>query len=296
MEGERSRAQEDPEETRLRRGAKEKLGGGVAVSVKESFNDASGLTRLHLGPQAKGHQVACHFFPGVSLLPDADVAEIVKPHKHPVPPAKPSQNNRQPAGNEPRRNQTFLVHANRCAKEALLTHLSVLKRQEQGPDHRTDRVLKVRNQLNRQKGKGSSLLPAEKTSNGDLLFPELREELNGIAPIRGELSIAIRTAADGARMSNRRRKINLTGQKRFPVFPRGLEFVKVGELNLSAPCPQGGRLLAAQTFGPASLLGLVIFSRSIPYLAHSPTLISSVRTPRKFFSPYRHHSEGDNTS
>jgi len=293
MEGERSRAQEDPEETKLRRGPEEKLGGGVAVSVKESFNDASGLTPWHQGPEAKGHQVACHFFPGEGLLPDC--AEVIKPHKHPVPPAKPSQNNRQPAGNEPRRNQTFLVHASRCAKEALLTHLPVLKRQEECPDHCTDRVLKVGDQLDRQRRKGPSPFPAEKTSNGDLFFPELREELDGIPPIRGDFSIAIRTAADGARMSNRRRKINLTGQKRFPVFPKGFEFVKIGELNLSAPRSQGGRLLAAQTFGPASLLGLVIFSMSIPYLAHSSTLISSVRLPRQIFSPYRNHTEGDNS-
>jgi hypothetical protein len=287
MEGGRSWAQENPEETRLRRGPEEKLGCGVAVSVKESFNDTPGLTRLHLGPQAKGHQVACHFFPGVSLLPDADGAEVVKPNQRPVPPAKPPQNNRQPVGNEPGSDKTFGVHASRCAKEALLTHLSVLKRQEQRPNHGTDRVLKVRNQLDRQEGKGSSLLPAHKACNGDLLFPKLREELNGIAPIGGELSIAIRTAADRADRSNGGRKINLTGEKGFSVFPKSLEFVKVGELNFSAPCSQGGRLWAAQTFRPASLLGLVIFPRSIPYLTHSPTLTSSVMTARKHSYPYR---------
>jgi hypothetical protein len=277
----------------LRGGAEEKLGGSVAVSVKESFNDASGVTPWHLRPEAKGHQVACHFFPGESLLPDC--AEVIKPHKHPVPPAKPSQNNREPAGNEPGGEEAFGVHASRCAKEALLTHLSALKRQEQCPDHCTDRILKVGDQLDRQGGKGPSLPPAHKACNGGLLFPKLREELNGIPPIRGDLSITVRMAADGAVRSNGGRKINLTGQKRFAVFPKGLEFVKVGELNLSAPRSQGGGLLAAQTFGPASLLGVVIFSRSIPYLAHSLTLISSVRTPRKFFSPHRHHSEGDNT-
>jgi len=276
----------------LRRGAEEKLGGGVAVSVKESSSDASGRRPCGQWPEAKGHQVACHFFPGESLLPDC--AEVIKPHKHPVPPAKPSQNNRQPAGDEPRSNQTFLVHANRCAKEALLTHLPVLKRQEECPDHCTDCILKVGDQLDRQVGKGPSLLPAHKACNRGLLFPKLREELNGIPPIRGDLSITVRLAADGAVRSNGGRKINLTGQKRFPVFPKGIEFVKVGELNLSAPRSQGGGLLAAQTFGPASLLGLVIFSRSIPYLAHSSTLISSVRLPRKSFSPYRNHTEGDN--
>jgi hypothetical protein len=229
MEGGRSwEGWENPEETRLRRGAEEKLGGGVAVSVKESFNDGFGVTRLHLGPQAKGREVACHFFPGESLLPDADCAEVVKPHKHPVSQTKPPRNNHEPTGNEPGGHETFGVHASRCAKEALLTHLSALKRQKQGSDHRTDRVLKVGDQLDRQGGKGPSPLPAYKTSNGNLLLPELGEELNGIPPIGGDLSIAIRTAADRADGSNGGGKINLPGQKGFPVFPKGLEFVKVG--------------------------------------------------------------------
>jgi len=272
-------------ETGLRRGTEEKLGCSVAVSVKESLNDGLGVTRLNLGPQAKGHEVACHFFPVRSLLPDADRAEVVKPNQRPVTSAKPPQDNHEPAGNEPGGNKTFGIHANGCAKEPLLTHLPALKRQKECPDHCPDRVLEVRHQLDRQNGKGPSSLPAEKTSNGDLLFPELREKLDSISPIGGNLSIALRTATDGADGSNGGRKINPTGQKRFLVFPKGLEFVKVGELNFSAPRSQGGRFWAAQTFGPASLLGLVIFPRSIPYLAHSPTLISSVRLPRKFFPP-----------
>jgi hypothetical protein len=73
----------------LRRCAEEKLCCGVAVSVKESLNQAFGVTPWHLGPEAEGHEVACHFFPGESLFADADCAEVVKPHKHPVPPAKP---------------------------------------------------------------------------------------------------------------------------------------------------------------------------------------------------------------
>jgi hypothetical protein len=279
----------------LGRDPEKKPGCGVAVSVKESFNDALSVTPWHLRLQAKGHEVACHFFPGRRLLPDPDLAEVVKSPKRPVPPAKPLQNNRQPAGNEPRGNKAFGIHANRCAIEALLTHLPELKRQKQGPDHRTDRVLKVRDQLNRQEGKGLSPLPAHKASNGDLFFPEFGEELNGMPPIRGDFSIATRTAADRAQRSNGRRKINLTGKKSFSVFPKGPEFVKVGELNFSAPCSQGGRLWAAQTFGPASLLGSVIFLRSIPYLAHSPTFISSVRTPRKSSSPNHGYIEGDNS-
>jgi len=217
-------------------------------------------------------------------LSSADFAEVVKSNKRPVSSAKPSQNNAHPAGNEPGGNQAFRVHVNRCAVEALLTHLPVLKRQKQGPDHRTDCILTVWDQLNRQEGKSPSPLIAHKASYGDLILVELGEKLNGIPPIRSDLSIAIRTVADGAQGANGRKKIKLTGKKGFSVFPKGLEFVKVGELNFSAPCSQGGRLWAAQTVGPASLLGLVIFPRSIPYLAHSPTLISSAKISCKYQS------------
>jgi hypothetical protein len=269
-------------EAELGRNPEKELGCGMAISVKKSLNDLLGVSPWHLRPQAKGHEVASHFFPGRLLLSGADFAEVVKSHKRPVSPAKPSQNNRHPAGNEPGGNQAFGVHINRCAIEALLPHVPVLKRQKQGPDHRTDRVLKVRDQLNRQEGKSPSPFSTYKAGNGDFLLLEFGEDLNGIPPIRSDLSIAIRTVADGARRPNGGRKINLTGKEGFSVFPKGLKFVKVGELNFSAPCSQGERLWAAQTFGPPSLLGLVIFPRSIPYLAHSPTLISLVKISCKY--------------
>ena len=242
------------------------------------------MTPRYQGPQAKGYEVTCHFFPGPTLLPAADRAQVIKPNQRSVPSAKPAHNNCQPASNKPGGNKTFGVHADRRTKEALLTHLPALKCQKQGPDHRTDRILKVGNQLKGQEGKSPSPLPAAKASDGDLLFPELREKLNGTPPIGGDLSVAIRTATDGAHRSNRGRKINPAGQKRFAVFPKGLEFVKVGQLNLSAPRSQGGRFWAAQTFGPVSLSGLVIFPRSIPSLAHSPTLISLVKISCKYQS------------
>ena len=62
---------------------------GTAVSVKNSFDDAFGVTPGRPRPQSKGQEVACHFFPGRHLLPDPDLAEVVKPNKDPVPPAKP---------------------------------------------------------------------------------------------------------------------------------------------------------------------------------------------------------------
>ena len=137
--------------------------------------------------------------------------------------------------------------------EALLTHLPELKAQKQGPDHRTDRVLKVRDQLNRQEGKGPSLLPAHKAGDGDLLLPESWEQLNHMPPIRGDLSIAFRPVADGAHRPNGRRKINLTGKKGFSVFPKGLKSVNVGKLNFSAALLTRGRALGSYTIGSASL-------------------------------------------
>jgi hypothetical protein len=62
-----------------------------------------------------------------------------------------------------------------------------------------------------------------------------------MTPIRGDLSIAFRTVADGAHRPNRRRKINLTGKKGFPVFPKGLKSVNVEKLNFSAALLTRGR-------------------------------------------------------
>jgi len=74
-----------------------------------------------------------------------------------------------------------------------------------------------------------------------------------MTPIRGDLSIAFRTIADRAHRPNGRRKINLTGKKGFSVFPKGSEFVKVGELNFSAALLTRGRALGSYTIGSASL-------------------------------------------
>jgi hypothetical protein len=266
----------------LRRGAEEELGCVVAVSVKESLKKRP---PLHLGPPAKGDKVTGCFFPGPRPARGAQRAEVVKPNEHPVSTAKPFQNDGQPAGNQPWGHKALRVQRHRGAIETLATHLPKLKPQQEGPDHRSDRVLEVGDQLQRQQGEGSPPLAADKPRNGDPLFLELREELNGIAPIRGDLPIAVRFPTDGTQRSKGGGKINTTGKKRFPVFPRGLEFVNVGQLDFSVPRSQGGRLWAAQTFGPVSPGGLVILPRSIPYLVNPPTVISSVRIPHKSPSP-----------
>ena len=112
--------------------------------------------------------------------------------------------------------------------ETLLTHLPTLKTHKQRPDDSTDRVLEIRNQLDWQQGKGPPPPSAYKTRNGNLLLLELWKQFNDVAPVRGDLSITIRGTTDGASRTNIGEKIDLTGQKRFLVFPNGFECVKVG--------------------------------------------------------------------
>ena len=76
-------------EAELGRNPEEELGCGTAISVKKSLNDLLGVIAGHLRYQAKGREVASHFFPGRLVLLGADFAEVVKSHKRAVSPAKP---------------------------------------------------------------------------------------------------------------------------------------------------------------------------------------------------------------
>ena len=133
--------------------------------------------------------------------------------------------------------------------KTFLPHLPALQYQEQGPYHSIHGVLEVGDQLGRQYRKGLFPLIAEKTGNRNALFLKLREQVNGISPVGGNLSVAILLATDRADRSKERDKINLTGKKRFLVFPNALVCVRVGKLDFSAPCPQGGRLMALTPWG-----------------------------------------------
>jgi hypothetical protein len=167
---------------------------------------------------------------------------------------KPLHNDRQPAGNQPRSDLTVRIHRYRCAKETPLAHLPTPKTHKQRPHHRTDRVLKVGYQLDREQRKGPAVPWAQKARNGNSLLLEVRKQLNGIPPVRGNLSIAIKIATDRAERPNKGEKIDLTGQKRFFVFPNRLESVKVGKLNCSAALLTRGQVFALpRTFRPASL-------------------------------------------
>jgi len=133
--------------------------------------------------------------------------------------------------------------------KTLLSHLSALQHQEQGPYHGIHGVLMVWNQLGRQYGKGRLPLIAEKTGNRNALFLELREQVNGISPVGGNLPVATLLATDGTVRSKERDKVNLAGKKNFLVFPNALVCVRVGKLDSSAPCPHGSRLTALTPLG-----------------------------------------------
>lgn len=153
----------------------------------------------------------------------------------------------------------------------------------------------VGNQLGRQRRERPQPACAHKPRNRNALFLELREQVRGIAPVGGNRSIATGLAANRTARPKEGAKINLAGKKRLLVFPNRLKCVRKGKLNLSAPCPRGGRRRAAQTFGTASLRVLVILPRSISYPAISPSLISSVFSHRKFSALSRRYIVGDNT-
>jgi len=162
---------------------------------------------------------------------------------------QPEHNHPQPAGNQPWGQKTVRIHGYRGAMKTLLSHLPAVENQEQSPDHGIHGVLEVGDQLGRQYGKG--LLPpvAQKAGNRNALFPELREQLNGISPVGGNLTVATLLATHRAGRSKERDKINLTGKKTFLVFPNALVCVRVGKLDFSAPCPQGSRRTALTPLG-----------------------------------------------
>ena len=164
-------------------------------------------------------------------------------------PPKPKDNRCQPVGNQPRSHEALRVYRHRCTMKALLSHLPAPDTQEQGSHHGIDRVLKVGNQLDRQRRKGPPASAADKARNRNAFFPELREQLNGISPVGGNLPIASLLTTDRTGRPKEGEKIDLTGKKALLVFPNRLQCVRVGKLNLSAPCPRGAGFGLLKPFG-----------------------------------------------
>ena len=145
----------------------------------------------------------------------------------------------QPAGHEPRGDKALRVHLDAGSPEPGLPGLTVPEPKEQGQDHCVYRVLVVGDQLEWKERKGLAGAIAQGPGNGDKFFSKLGEQVNGIPLVRGDLPVAVGLSADGAGRAYVRENIDSPGKECFLVFPNGVVGVMVGELNLSAPCPQG---------------------------------------------------------
>ncbi len=276
----------------LRRGSEEKAFRGAAVSRK-GFSEQRRPTGLSLPPQTE--KVSRYLLPSPGSVGSGHVAQIVPLPEHGMSTSKSPKDRNQPKGHQPRGEQTVLINPHRGTVETLLSHLPAPHAQEQRPHNSICRILNIGDQLNRQQREGPRAPSAQETGNGDAFLLKPRKQFNGIAPVGSDRPVTMISPANGASGSDKGGKINPTGKKRFLVFPNRSICVRVGKLNLSAPCMQGSRLKAAQTLWPASLQPLVILPRSISYLVNSPTLISSVNLPRKFLTPCLRYIEGDNT-
>lgn len=93
----------------------------------------------------------------------------------------------------------------------------------------------VGNQLGRQHREGSPATAAHKARYRNALLLELRKQLNRMAPVGRDGPIATGPAADRTPRPKEGEKIDLTGKKRFFVFPNRFKSVRKGKLNLSAP-------------------------------------------------------------
>jgi hypothetical protein len=136
----------------------------------------------------------------------------------------------------------------------------------------------------------------QKAGNRHLLFFEFRKQINGISPVIFNAFITMETTADGTCGTDVSHKIDCVRKESFFVFPNGLKSVNVGKLNSSAALParrQGPWL--PQTVWPVSLQGLVVLSRSIPYLSTATTPIPLVHALCKYTSSYLNGSESINS-
>jgi hypothetical protein len=199
----------------LRRRTEEKQPCAPAVSVNERLKQ--GRTNdvrwppAYLRLPAKTQKIADCLLPGRASMGSTDLCQVVKPSQDRVGTPKPLHHHRQPACNQPRAEQTLRVHPHRGPMETSLSHLPALDTQEQGSHHGIDRVLKVRNQLDRQRRKGPPASAAHKPRNRNAFFPELREQLNGISPVGSNLPIARLLTTDRTRRPKEGEKIDPSG-------------------------------------------------------------------------------------
>jgi len=210
----------------LRRCTQKKQPGASAIAVSERLKQGP-PTYLRLA--AKTHKIARCLLPGPSSVRGADICQVVKSSQDGMGTPKPEHNPCQPAGNQPRGDEALLVHRYRGTMKALLPHLSAPQAQEQSSYHGIHSVLMVGNQLNRQRRKTPLPSTAHKTRNRNAFLLELREQVNSISPVGGNLPTTTLLTTDRTGRPKEGEKIDLTGKKGFLAFPNGLVCVRVGK-------------------------------------------------------------------
>jgi len=187
---------------------------------------------------------------------------------------KSAQNHHQPTKYEPCGYSAFRGYRCLCPTTTDVTQLPTGNTQQEGPDDCVGSVLKVGNQLDGQQRKGALMRSTQKPGDGYFFFPESWKQINGIPPVIFNTFITMKTMADGALGTNISHKIDR--KKGFFVFPNGLEFVNIGELNFSAALPtrrQGPWLPQNRLVCLLVGLGCFIEVNSLPlYCDHSHTI------------------------
>jgi hypothetical protein len=277
-------------ETVLGRGAKEEAKRASAVAAYDFTEAFPGRISF----PSKGLKVSPELLPWVLEFKGGEESQIIESTQGAMSTFKANHHHTQPAEDQVRGEQTIRVHLQRCPPEAPLSFLPVFHPQEQSSYHRAYGVLQIGDQMDREEGKGTTLTSTQKARNGDPLLPKGREQINAIAPVRGNGPIAVSLATQGTGSSDKGGEINPPRQKRFSVFPDTLKCVKEGKLYCSAALFSRGQVFGSDTYRPASLVRVVILPRSIPYLANLTTLISPVILPRKSPPLYPHYKGVNN--
>jgi hypothetical protein len=203
-------------------------------------------------------------------------AEIKPLDQNSVGPSQTSDHDLQPVCHKPGGYPAVRINVLYRSEKAFPASLPVEKPIKQRSDHGRYRVQHIRDQLVRKQGKGHILFATQKPGDRNPFFPENRENVDDIAFIRGNRSVAIVLAANRAYRSDGQREINFTLDKRFFIFLDTLECGNKRQLYRFTALSSGRQVFGSYTYGPASLRRVVSFSRSFSYLDNLPSFISSV--------------------
>ena len=160
-----------------------------------------------------------------------------------------TDHNFQPVCHKPGCYQAVRFNVFCRSEKTFLASLPVEKPIKQRANHGRCRVQHIRDQLVRKQGKGHILFATQKSGDWNPFFPENRENVDGIAFVRGNPPVTIVVTADRACMPDHLRKINLALYKRFFIFPDAFECVSKRRLYRFTALSSRRQVLAPQPMG-----------------------------------------------